>query len=89
MEAATTVLVGVHRDQEALRGEVTGLEESIRQRQEEIDESLGGLDATITVLREEFDAFRASNTWFVNRVVLVISIIALALSAVSIVLRFV
>ena len=89
VEAATTVLVGVHRDQEALRGEVTGLEEAIRERQDGIDERLGGVDATITALREEFDAFRATNTWFVNRVVLVISIIALVLSAVSIALRFV
>ena len=89
VEAATTVLVGVHRDQQALRGEVTGLEESIRQRQDEIDESLGGVDSTVTELREEFDAFRASNTWFVNRVVLVVSVIAIILSAVSIVLRFV
>ena len=89
VETATTVLVGVHRDQQELRAEVTGLEESIRERQDGIDERLGSLDATITELREEFDAFRAANTWFVNRVVLVISIIALVLSAVSIVLRFV
>ena len=89
VEAATTVLVGVHRDQQALKGEVTGLEESIRQRQDEIDESLGGVDSTVTELREEFDAFRASNTWFVNRVVLVVSVIAIILSAVSIALRFV
>ena len=48
VEAATTVLVGVHRDQQALRREVTGLEEAIRERQDGIDERLGGLDATIT-----------------------------------------
>ena len=89
VEAATTVLVGVHRDQEALRGEVTGLEESIRERQEEIDGRLGSVDASVNQLREEFDAFRSANTWFVNRVVLVISIVAIILSVVSIVLRFV
>ena len=89
VEAATTVIVGVHRDQTALRGEVAGMEESIRERQEEIDGRLGGVDAAVTELREEFDAFRAANTWFVNRVVLVISVIAIILSAVSIALRFV
>ena len=68
VEAATTVLVGVHRDQEALRGEVSGLEESIRERQDGIDERLDGVDATVTELREELDAFRAATTWFVNRV---------------------
>ena len=50
---------------------------------------MGGVDSTVTELREEFDAFRASNTWFVNRVVLVVSVIAIILSAVSIALRFV
>ena len=89
VEAATTVLVGVHRDQEALRGEVTELEESIRERQDEIDGRLGGVDASITELRAEFDAFRSANTWFVNRIVLVISIVAIILSVVSIALRFV
>ena len=89
VEAATTVLVGVHRDQEALRGEFSGLEESVRERQEEIDRRLGSVDASVTQLREEFDAFRAANTWFVNRVTLVISVVAIILSVVSVALRFV
>ena len=57
VEAATTVLVGVHRDQESLRGEVTGLEESVRQRQDDIDERIGSVDEKLTELREELTRF--------------------------------
>ena len=89
VEAATTVLVGVHRDQETLRSEVTGLEESVRQRQDEIDGRIGSVDEKVTELREELDAFRSSNTSSMIRLVLAVSLIALVLSAVSIALRFV
>ena len=89
VEAASTVLVGVHRDQETLRSEVTGLEESVRQRQDEIDGRIGSVDEKVTELREEFDAFRSSNASSMIRLVLAVSLIALVLSAVSIALRFV
>lgn len=86
---ATTVLVGVHRDQETLRSEVTEMEKSIQQRQDDIDARLGNVDGKVTELREDLDAFRSSNASSMNRIVLVVSLIALVLSVAGIVLRFV
>ena len=74
VEAASTVLVGVHRDQETLRSEVTELEESVRQRQDEIDGRIVSVDEKVTELREEFDAFRSSNASSMIRLVLAVSI---------------
>ena len=89
VEDATTVLVGVHRDQETLRGEVADMEESLRRRQDDINERLADVDEKVAEVREEIDDLRSSNASFMSRLVLVVSVVALVLSAVSIALRFV
>ena len=99
VESATTVLVGLHRDQAATSGRLSELGdsvESIRQAQEEIDESLGRLDTAVAELREEIADSRStvssdgeSGPSSMNRTILVISVVALILSVVSLVLRFV
>ena len=99
VESATTVLVGLHRDQAATSGRLSELGdsvESIRQAQEEIDESLGRLDTAVAELREEIADSRStvssdgeSGPSSMNRTILVISVVALILSVASLVLRFV
>ena len=59
VEAATTVLVGLHRDQTAMAEKQLQLEdgiESVRESQETIDAKLDRLDEAIGELRERIDA---------------------------------
>ena len=99
VEAATTVLVGLHRDQTATAEKQLQLEdgiESVRESQETIAAKLDRLDEAIGELRERIDASTSleaheagTGASSVNRVVLAICLAAIILSVVSIVLRFV
>ena len=99
VEAATTVLVGLHRDQTAMAEKQLQLEdgiESVRESQETIDAKLDRLGEAIGELRERIDASTSlkaheagTGASSVNRVVLAICLAAIILSVVSIVLRFV
>ena len=99
VEASTTVLVGLHRDQATQAEKQTQLEDGIadvRQAQESIYAKLASLDESIGELRERVDTFISMKAQepatvgsSLNRVVLAVSLVAIVLSVVSVAVRFV
>ena len=99
VEASTTVLVGLHRDQSAMAERQAEIEDEtadVRRIQEAFDVRLKRLEQTIGELREgdsDSSGLKASEAGTsassMNRLVLVIAIVAIILSVASIVLRFV